>query len=212
MLSVFLPTKGVDYKVKLDKTAFNDMVVKLAREVPADHPAKSFFVYIAAKTEVERAAWKWIEAEKPSFQFNAVLPTAVFGEAINPNSRDASSTRAVNTIVKTGDASELLQFMSSPQYFVDVKDVARIHVAALVEPDVQNERLLAVSAPYSLNELMGYLRSFPKNSKIPKDFEGYSDVPIVQVDTTRSTELLKRQGRTGWVSLKDSLWEQVKHL
>ena len=35
---------------------------------------KPFTVYVASKTEGERAAWKWVEKNKPAFVFNAVLP------------------------------------------------------------------------------------------------------------------------------------------
>jgi len=114
----------------------------------------------------------------------------------------------VNKIVTEGDISAIYPFVVAPSFYVDVKDTARIHVAALVEPDVQNERLWALAGAFSLNEILGILRNFPKNSKIPADLDGFGEPTKIRVDNSRSIELLKRQGRT-WTSLKDSLSEQV---
>jgi len=206
-IAIFHPKKGDNYKV--DNNSYNDAIVKAARETPADNPIKPVLVYGAAKTEGERAAWKWVRENKHSFQLNTVLPDLVLGEIINPGS-EGSTAGFVNKIVTTGDISAVYPFVEAPSFYVDVKDTARIHVAALVEPDVQNERLWALADLFTLNEILGILRNLPNNSKIPKDFEGFGEPTKIIVDNSRSTELLKRQGRKGWVSLKDSLTEQVK--
>lgn len=53
---------------------WNEATVKAAFDegIPAD--AKPFTVYVASKTEGERAAWKWVKNNKPPFVFNAILP------------------------------------------------------------------------------------------------------------------------------------------
>jgi len=207
-IAIFNPNKGDNYTV--DNNAYNERV-KAGYELPSDHPDKPLFGYAAGKTEAERAAWKWVQEKKPSFQLNTVLPDLVLGEIINPGS-EGSTAGMVNKIVTSGDVSSAYPVVVAPSYFVDVKDTARIHVAALVEPDVQNERLWALAETFSLNEILGILRNFPKNSKIPADLDGFGVPTKIKVDNSRSTELLKRQGRPGWVSLKDCLWEQVANL
>jgi len=206
-ISVFDANKGDTYKV--DNNAFNERFVKQSRESPADHPFKAVFAYAAGKTEGEKAAWKFVKDEKPSFQLNTVLPDLVIGEILNPNS-DGSTSGMVNKIITSGDTSAVWPFAVVPSFYVDVKDTARIHLAALVEPDVQNERLWALAGTFTLNEILGILRTFPNNSKIPKDIDECGIPTEIQVDNSRSTELLKRQGRSGWVSLKDSLSELSK--
>ena len=42
-------------------------------------PSKGYFVYAAAKTEGERAAWKWNEEANPGFVFNTILPNTNVG-------------------------------------------------------------------------------------------------------------------------------------
>jgi len=206
-IAVFNTKKGDSSTV--DINSYNDAIVKAARETPVDNPIKPLLVYGAAKTEGERAAWKWSRENNYSFQLNTVLPAFVLGEIVNPGS-DGSTAGMVNKIINDGDISAIYPFVQAPSFYVDVKDTARIHVAALVEPDVQNERLWSLADVYTLNEILGILRNFPNNSKIPKDIEGLGEPTKLIVDNSRSTELLKRQGRSGWVSLKDSLSEQVK--
>lgn len=94
------------------------------------------------------------------------------------------------------------------QYMVDVKDVGRLHVAALVEPDVHNERLFAFSQPYSYNEVMSVLRKLGPGRNIPKNIDDESrDLSII--DTKRSIELLQRMGRPGFTSMEESIKENV---
>jgi len=210
-VAIFHPAKGDNYKV--DNNSYNDVIVKLSQEAPADNPLKPLLAYASGKTEGEKAAWKWVKENKPSFVLNTVLPDYVIGEIINPGSAGSTAGYA-NKIVTDGDLAGIQQFVGPPSYYVDVKDVDRIHYAALVEPDVHNERLWAAATPFTLNEMLKIFREkFPNNSKIPpKDLEGYGEPTKIQVDISRSTELLKRQGRNGWVSLKDSLLEQSKGL
>lgn len=63
------------------------MTVKAAfdKSTPAD--AMPFTVYVASKTEAERAAWKWVENNKPAFEFNAVLPYYTVSKRMGQNSR-----------------------------------------------------------------------------------------------------------------------------
>jgi len=76
-IAIFQPNKGDNYKV--DKQTYHDAAVKLAHDFPSDNPAKFLFSYAGGKTEGERAAWKFVKEEKPSFIFNTVLPDLVFG-------------------------------------------------------------------------------------------------------------------------------------
>ena len=45
-------------------TAWNDEMVKLAYELPSDHPIKAMAVYAASKTLGEQAAWKYMREQK----------------------------------------------------------------------------------------------------------------------------------------------------
>jgi nucleoside-diphosphate-sugar epimerase len=67
---------GVEYS--FDTNTYNEDSIEKAYAPPftAD---KAFFVYGAGKALTEKAAFKWIEENKPNFTYNAVLPAANFG-------------------------------------------------------------------------------------------------------------------------------------
>jgi hypothetical protein len=57
-----------------DLDSWNDEAIKQAYDPDAPEHLKGFFGYAASKTEGEKAAWRWMEKNKPDFQFNTVLP------------------------------------------------------------------------------------------------------------------------------------------
>lgn len=57
---------GTPSSVHLDETTWNAEASKLARDLPSNDPTKGYQVYCASKTEAERAAWLFMQAEKVS--------------------------------------------------------------------------------------------------------------------------------------------------
>jgi len=203
--------RGDNYTV--EKAGYFEKAVKLAHELPNEHPDLPVYGYAAGKIEGDKAAWRWVKEHKPSFVLNSVLPDMVTGEIINPGS-DGSSQGSLNRILTHGDATKVMPFVKVPSFYIDAKDVARIHLAALTEPDVQNEELWAIGGQFTLNQILDIWReAYPNRSTISKDYEEALDEPCqLKIDTSRELELLKRQGRPGWVSLKDTILEGVKGL
>lgn len=66
--------KGIMPWLTLYLDTWNDEAIKQAYNPDAPDYMKGMFVYAASKTEGEKAAWKWMEKNKPGFQFNTVLP------------------------------------------------------------------------------------------------------------------------------------------
>lgn len=40
-------------------------------------------MYAASKTEAEKACWKFVEEEKPHFEFSTILPSVTFGASLH---------------------------------------------------------------------------------------------------------------------------------
>lgn len=99
------------------------------------------------------------------------------------------------------------------EYFVHVRDNARLHVAALLDPTVQSERLFAFAEQFNWNDVVGILRRLePDNKSIP---DGPKDEPrdLTNVDKVRrrAEALLKSNfGVMGWTGLEESLTEALK--
>ena len=98
-----------------------------------------------------------------------------------------------------------------PQWYVDVRDVARVHVAALLEADVQNERLFAFAGTYNYSKIVDILKKIdPSRQHYPPPVENEGE-DLTTTDTDRPIELLKRIGRPGFIGMEESLRAQMQN-
>jgi nucleoside-diphosphate-sugar epimerase len=79
--------------------------------------------------------------------------------------------------------------------WVDVRDVAEAHVAAMEKPDAANKRFFVVSGYFSNREIIQIIKkNFPEyKDKLPSDSTPGGDYPeggIFKVDNSRSKEVL----------------------
>jgi len=108
--------------------------------------------YRASKVLAERAAWDFVEEQKPSWDLVTVCPPMVFGPIIH----EVAAVESINTSVaalhgiftskgeKTGaDAG------AASGNWVDVRNVAQVHVEALAREAAGGQRFIASAGPYS---------------------------------------------------------------
>lgn len=191
--------------VHVDSSSWNHAAVDAAWKPPPYDQDRMWAVYGASKFQSEQACFDFVKEKKPGFVLNTVVPNYVMGEILDPR-QPASSGGLIRA---AWEGQEVPIFASLPsEYMVDVKDVGRLHVAALVEPDVQNERLFAFSQVYSYNEVMDLLRKLGPDRNIPKNIDDDSR-DLSTIDTKRSIELLQRMGRPGFTSLEESIKENI---
>lgn len=96
-------------------------------------------------------------------------------------------------------------FIFDTEYYVDVRDTARLHVAALTNPDVKSERIFAYAAPFNWVDLLTILRkAFPDRNIPAGDPNAPRDLSTVKT-RARSVELLKTFGQDEFVSLEESV-------
>lgn len=96
--------------------------------------------------------------------------------------------------------------LTPPQHFIDVRDNARLHVAALLDSSVQNERVFAFAHEFNWTDVLSILHKLRPTYQLPdpiKD-EGRDYTEIVQ--KARSLELLRSFfGQTEWTGIEESL-------
>jgi hypothetical protein len=90
------------------------------------------------------------------------------------------------------------------EYFVDTVDVALLHLAALVDPSANSERVFAYSEPYTWNQILSIFRSQDPNRKFVADLPDQgTDISIVA--NARAKELLQRKPKNGFTRLEESI-------
>ncbi|GAB3792517.1 aldehyde reductase [Spirosoma humi] len=96
--------------------------------------------YIKSKTIAEKAAWEFIAQQGAGLELAVINPVGIFGPVIGwiyP----ASYEGVIKALVD-GTVTESPQFTFG---VVDVRDVADIHIRAMVHPEAKGQRFLATS-------------------------------------------------------------------
>ncbi|MFE4583029.1 NAD-dependent epimerase/dehydratase family protein [Streptomyces chartreusis] len=97
--------------------------------------------YQRSKTLAERAAWQFVQDEGDGLELAAVHPVAVIGPVLGPD--DPPSLRLIRGML-SGEVTVCPPFGSS---WVDVRDVADLHLRAMTAPAAAGERWLASAGP-----------------------------------------------------------------
>ncbi|GAA0580135.1 aldehyde reductase [Paractinoplanes ferrugineus] len=97
--------------------------------------------YQKSKTLAERAAWDFVAGPGHGLELATVNPTAVLGPVLGPDY--APSLGAVARMLK-GEMPALLPFATG---YVDVRDVAALHLLAMTAPVAAGERFIATAGP-----------------------------------------------------------------
>ena len=95
--------------------------------------------YIKSKTLAERAAWDFIAREGGGLELSVVNPAGIFGPVLGP---DFSGSIEIVKSLLDGAMPAVPRV-----YFgvVDVRDVADLHLRAMIAPEAKGERFIAVS-------------------------------------------------------------------
>jgi dihydroflavonol-4-reductase len=95
--------------------------------------------YQRSKTLAELAAWKFIKEEGNGLELSVINPTAVIGPLFGND--DAPSLRTIRALL-AGAYSACPPFGTG---WVDVRDVADLHLRAMTDPGAAGERFLAIA-------------------------------------------------------------------
>lgn len=102
-------------------------------------PTANVSAYVKSKTLAERAAWDFMEREGGAMELSVVNPVAILGPALGTDL--STSIELVRRLLK-GAVPGLPKVTFA---FVDVRDVADLHVRAMTNPAAAGERFLATS-------------------------------------------------------------------
>ena len=110
--------------------------------------------YVKSKTLAERASWDFMAAEGGAMELAAVNPVAILGPVLGPDY--ASSIFLVRRMLD-GAVPALPRVTFG---IVDVRDVADLHLRAMVDPAAAGQRFLAVAGDFMLvSEIAAVLKT-----------------------------------------------------
>jgi nucleoside-diphosphate-sugar epimerase len=177
--------------------------------------------YVRSKTIAERAAWDHVRAAGAEDRLVAVNPGAIIGPVLSDDR--SYSLQAIERLLNGMPAVPRLGFT-----FVDVRDVADLHIRAMTDPAARGERFLAVDQFLWLKDVARILRERlgPAAAKVPTRvapdlliramalFD--SSVRSVVSDLGRSATYTadKAKTRLGWAPrpIEDSIAETAQSL
>jgi dihydroflavonol-4-reductase len=118
--------------------------------------------YVRSKTIAERAAWDHVRAAGAEERLSTVNPGAIIGPVLSDDR--SYSLQAIERLLNGMPAVPRLGFT-----FVDVRDVADLHIRAMTDPSAGGERFLAVDRFLWLKEVAEILRERlrPAAAKVP---------------------------------------------
>lgn len=100
---------------------------------------KSLSAYLKSKTLAEKAAWDFIKNEGGKLELSVVNPTGIFGPSLGPN---LSSGFEVLKQLLDGSMKAIPKISFG---IVDVRDVADLHLRAMISPEANGQRFLALA-------------------------------------------------------------------
>jgi nucleoside-diphosphate-sugar epimerase len=155
--AVKYPQPNVPEELTYD--TYEETAMEKAMDPNAEKHVRAVMCYIAGKVESEKASWKWIEAHTDAgFALNSVIPGTCFGPVLAPETQQYPTTCGFVRSLYEGKNPSVFEWLT-PQWYVDVRDAARLHVAAAVLASVEGERIFAWAEPYTWPEVAKVLES-----------------------------------------------------
>ncbi|KAL1857329.1 hypothetical protein Plec18167_008406 [Paecilomyces lecythidis] len=179
-------------------------------EAAAKHPSGAW-VYCASKALAERAAWDFVEKEKPQFSLSTICPPWIIGPNINTitslNKLNESTQIIYNLINGSLTAPPPTDFAG----YADVRDVAEAHLLAYEKPAAAGERFLIAAGNWSYQTACDIIRAeFPElRDRVPVGTPGAGEKEdVYRLDNSKAKTVLGLKFR----STKETVTDSVKTL
>lgn len=205
--SIVNPSKGAWPDHTYSEADWNPVTAKEAEADPATG-------YRASKTLAEKAAWEFVEKEKPAFTLATMCPPLVLGPIVHYlNSLDALNTS--NQRIRDCMLGKWTEEIPATGTFiwVDVRDLALCHVLAMEKEEAANKRFFIVEGKFSNRMIADVVaKNFPEyKGKVPTEKTPggtFPDGGVFKVDDSRVKQVLGIK----WRSFDDSIVDTVKSL
>ncbi|CCH60583.1 hypothetical protein TBLA_0D00750 [Henningerozyma blattae CBS 6284] len=172
--------------------------------------------YCGSKKIAEKTAWDFLEKNKNvvKFQLSTVNPVFVFGPQLASSSVGDTlntSCELINAVLKSKPSDVLATSIAGE--FIDVRDVAKAHLAAFQRENTVGKRLVMSNGPFSSQTICNVIhKDFPqydgKIAPVAKDTDVDNGNVSFVLDNSATKKLL------GWefISLQKSVDDTVAQI
>lgn len=226
IVAATMPTPGNTTHV--DHNTWNETSTELAWAPPPHDAKQGSVVYMASKVEAEKAVWKFVQEKSPHFRVNSICPAMIMGEPLNKSHLESVGSwikqlwdgdvlvlagfpagQYSDFLIGNAPTKPVLYFLA---YHIDVKDVALLHVAAILDPHVSDERLQAWADKCNWNDILAIMRKLYPQRHFIDDLPGMAKLDIT-TDLALPLALLNKWGhQTGWRTLEQTVEDNTKSL
>ncbi|CAE7160408.1 unnamed protein product [Rhizoctonia solani] len=167
--------------------------------------------YYGSKKLAEKAAWDFVETEKPTFELTTLCPPMVYGPAlqeIKSLSHLNSSSTAFYELF-SGKQKELKN--AGVWLWVDVRNIAEAHLAAIENPEAGNERFFICEGRFSVNYVVDYIwKHYPERAQAkgipkPSPSAAFPETDTYHPDNSKSKNILGIKYLPAETMIKDTL-------
>ncbi|KAK3290218.1 putative aldehyde reductase 2 [Chaetomium fimeti] len=194
----------------IGRDSWNDAVLEAAWAPPPYGISHAMANYPASKLAAEKEVWKFVENNDLHFNVNVVSPAGLTGEPLNKKHIEGPANWVVHAY--RGNKTAMDPFQAS--FYGDVKDVALVHVAAVLDPEVKGARLQSWGHSTHWNEVLSVLRRLRPLKKFVDDYPDPHHLKV-SVDQTEAVALLRKwtdePHKNGWTSLEDSIFWNISN-
>jgi nucleoside-diphosphate-sugar epimerase len=165
--------------------------------------------YCASKTFAERAAYDFVEKNKPNFSVSSICPPMVYG----PNTNTVKNLDHLNTssadIYRLMNGSEKTVPDAAFFAFVDVRDVGEAHARAYESPEAAGQRYFCTAGGFTYQQICDIIRKdFPeKKDLVPEGTPGAPFPDVYKVDNSKAKKELGMTFRDLETTIHDQVVE-----
>ncbi|KAI9735464.1 MAG: hypothetical protein M1818_006470 [Claussenomyces sp. TS43310] len=181
---------------------WNEEAIESAWRPPPYEEERGWDVYSALKAQTEREMWRFSREDNPKFVVNSVLPSCTIGAIFHENQAGSTAKWVLDTFKDPANHAFLKEFGAS--HFCYVEDVALLHIGALTQEDVKNERLFGFGGAINFNSWLDVFRKLDPSKPWPEN-DPAQPHDLSKIDGKTELNLLKYFGKAGWTDFEDSV-------
>ena len=133
--------------------------------------------YRASKSLAEKAAWEFVEAHQPKWDLATINPPLILGPIIHQCASPDSLNTSIKLVWDLVHGSKKESELQGPAgCYVDVRDVAKAHVEALVQAAGGNERFAPTDGPFTWQDVADVIHA--TSLSIPAEWKKNTPVGV----------------------------------